>query len=554
MGRSSTPIIVQCRVTLAARGCGMDGRTPDATRRGQRLLGIAARAPWLAPGAIALVAFGLRLHGLGDKPLWLDEIASLRRATMPFPGIITESLHSNHYPTYFILLWLVAKFGTSQWLLRLPSAIFGAFGAGLVCAIGREADGPRTGIAAGLLLALSPFDVQFGQEARSYTLVACLILVAMWGLVRLARDPATAGYRRRRGRLTPPAAWLAYCVGTAAALNVLNVAVAWLVAANLAAIAIARRTDGERRAFLRNWGIAQALVVAAWLPAMVAVYVVSNGGVLRPASWAPAESMTTIWAVVAPVYLHRITAFITFDLLPARVPGLSVAIAALAAWGGWRLLRQRGPAVLAVIGCAGIAVPLLLLLASLYKPVLVPRYFGWSAAPFFVLAGAGLGRLTPGRFAGCAAALAAACLINLSPYYHDETKPRWDLAAAALAGATHDGDVVLLNSWYAHYVMTAFAERSELADRHVVLTWDPADAAARLQPHHDLWVVFGRAGQAAMPTTDAYLNSLSGIGRPIAEQQIGRYIVMWRFAPDAVAAGCGASFACGGENPASTAP
>src|SRR6185437_6172153 len=113
--------------------------------------------------------------------------------------MIAEALHSKHYPTYFALLWLVAKLGVSTWLLRLPSAIFGAIATALVVVIGREADKPRTGIAAGLLLALSPFDVQYGQEARSYTLVAVLILLALWGLVRIARES-----RRTRG------AWLAY--------------------------------------------------------------------------------------------------------------------------------------------------------------------------------------------------------------------------------------------------------------------------------------------------------------------------------------------------------
>lgn len=507
-------------------------------------------APWLPPAAIAMIALLLRLHGLGDKPFWLDEVASLQRATMPLPDVVTESLRSNHYPTYFLLLWLVAKFGVSQWLLRLPSAIFGAINAGLVCAIGREAGGPRSGIAAGLLLALSPFDVQYGQEARSYTLVACLILVAMWGLVRLAREPGIAAHQFRRDRL-PPAPWVAYCGGTAAALNVLNVALPWFLAANLAAIAIARSGGGGGAAFLRNWGFAQAFVIAAWLPSLAAVYIASNGAVLYASGWAPAETVATIWSIVAPVYLHRITAFITFDLMPATVPGLSAVIAALAACGAWRL-RGNLP-VLAVIGAAAVAVPLLLLPVSLVMPVLVPRYFAWSAAPFFVLAGAGLGHFPNRRFAGCAAMLAAACLINLLPYYKDETKPRWDLAAKRLASEAQPGDVVLLNNWYSYYVLQAFADRSGLDDRRLVLTWEP-DQAARLAPHHDLWVMFGRVGQAAMPPPKDYANSLSWLGRPVAEEHIGRHIVLWRFRSDGLAAGCATVPGCPASDPSNAKP
>lgn len=524
-------------------------QTVELSRRSSHRDQLRLLSRWrcLSPCCIALLALVLRLHGLGDKPFWLDEIASLRRSTLPLPDIIGESLRSNHYPAYFLLLWAVAKFGTSQFLLRLPSAIFGALGAGLVCAIGQEADGSRTGIAAGLLLALSPFAVQLGQEARSYTLVACLILVAMWGLVRLARDPAAAGWRCGAASRSPPAAWLAYAIGTAAALDVLNVAVPWLAAANLAAIFIAHGAGPGRRDFLRNWAIAQAIILAAWLPWLVALYVVSDGGILDAVGWVPPVTMAGVWSVAAPVYLQRISAFVTFDLLPAAVPGLACAIVGLTLWGAWRLRRE--PRVLVVLSTAGVVIPLLLLLASFYKPLLVPRYFAWSAAPFLVLAGAGLGRLPASCFAGAATALATACLINLLPYYHDETKPRWDLAASALAAAVHDGDVVLLNSWYAHYVMTAYAERTGLIDRHPVLTWNPAEAAA-LPPRHDLWVVLGRTGQAPLPAAEAYLDRLARLGRPIEERQIGRYITMWRFAPATVAATCGTAAMCAATAPA----
>ena len=527
-------------------------RVPTASRQRQRVAAVAAAWPHLAPIAIAAIALALRMHGLGDKPFWLDEVVSFRRATVPFAEVIAASVQNNHYPSYFLLLWLVAKIGTSQWLLRLPSAIFGSLGAGLVCLIGREADGLRTGIAAGLLLALSPFDVQYGQEARSYTLVASLILVALWGLVRLGRDPALAARPLRIDRL-PPGAWLAYGGGTAAALNVLNVAVGWLLAANLAALVIACRSGDARRTFLRNWGIVQGLVVAAWLPALVAVLAASKNGLLAVAGWAPTESLASIWAVAAPVYLDRIAAFITFDLLPPTVPGRSIVIAVLAAAGAWRLLR-REPNAFAIIGSAGIGVPLLLLLVSLYKPILVPRYFGWSAAPFFVLAGAGVAHLKARYFAAGAATLTVACLINLLPYYSDETKPRWDLLAAQLQQQVHDGDVVLLNNWYADYVMQAFVDRTGLADRRLVLTSHPRKAVAALLPHHNLWVVYGRAGQAVLPTPSQYMNSLSALGRPSDEQRFGRYVVLWRLTPDALAGDCTAAPAGSPPQPATGNP
>lgn len=483
------------------------------------------------PAAIGALAFLLRLHGLGAKPFWLDEITSLRRATGSLHHLLLDALHNRHYPSYFLLLWGIARFGASQFLLRLPSAIFGALAAALTSLIGRETAGARSGAVAGLLMALSPFDVQFGQEARSYTLVCALILVALLGLVRLARAPARAAQPWRQPE-TPRGAWLCYGLGTAAALSVLNVALAWLLAANLGAVAIAARAgpstgSGARRAFLRRWGLAQLLVLLAWAPSLAAVCLFSKVSLAHGANWAPPETAGAIWSALAPVYLLRISDFITFGLAPAAVPGLSLAVAALAALGLWRLRRER--AVLAVVGAAAFAVPLGMLLLSRVVPVLVPRYFAWSAAPFFVLAGAGLGEFTGLRFAVPAAALAAACAVNLAPYYHYETKPRWDRLAARLADRAKPGDVVLVNRGYSYYVFSIFAKRADLAGRGVRIARHLAEAE-RLAPGHNVWAVYGRTGQGPMSPLEAYLRSLAPLGRPAAEYSIGRYIVLWRFA------------------------
>ena len=254
----------------------------------------AASATWWLPLSIGFFALALRLYGLGDKPFWLDEVASLHRATVSLPELVVSSLHADHYPTYFVLLWLVAKLGTSQWLLRLPSAVFGALGAVLTYVIGREVSGRRSGAAAGLLMALSPLEVQFAQEARSYTLVSLLILTALWGLVRLSKNPPAAA-APIWSEDAPRAAWLAYGLGTAAALDVLNVAIPWLVAANLSAVAIGHSLGNAQRSFWRNWTWVQCGVLAAWLPLLLAIYVARHGAVIDDVGWAWPLSKQTVW-------------------------------------------------------------------------------------------------------------------------------------------------------------------------------------------------------------------------------------------------------------------
>ena len=246
----------------------------------------------------------------GDKPFWLDEVTSLRRATAHLPDLATDSLHNGHYPTYFLLLWLVAKIGSSQSLLRLPSAVFGAIAASLTCAIGNRVSGLRGGVIAGLLMALSPFQVQFGQEARSYTLASSLILTALYGLVRLTQQPAAAAVPlNKRGALWQ--AWSAYGLGTAAALDVLNIAIPWFIAANFAALAIARAAGSAKYGFWRNWITVQLLIVGVWAPMVALVWLNHSGTVLDGAGWVPAATSKTIWSAMAPVYLLRISSFVT---------------------------------------------------------------------------------------------------------------------------------------------------------------------------------------------------------------------------------------------------
>jgi uncharacterized membrane protein len=501
------------------------------------------------PASIGALAFLVRLYRLGDKPFWMDEITSLHRATATLPDLVVDSLHRNHYPTYFLVLWLVARIGTSGFLLRLPSAIFGAVGAALVCAIGSRAAGRRSGAVAGMLMAISPFEVQLGQEARSYTLVSCLILVALFGLVRLAQQPRLAALSPWR-TATLRGAWLAYCLGTGAALAVLNVAVPWLVASNLSAVAIAGRAGRARWGFLRNWVGAQLLILALWLPLLTALTLGSEGGVGAGTVWAPGGRAATIWTIIAPVYLLRISNFITLDLAPAILPALSLAVAAMAAIGAWRLRRR--PVVLVALGLAAFLLPLGLVLLSWLVPVLVPRYFAWGAGPFFILAGAGIGQLRASRFAVLTCILAAACLANLSPYYDYETKPRWDQLAARLAAKARPGDVVLVNDYYSYYVFSIFAARAGLAEHGVKVRWalseearltaerDPHEkswvdavqgfsSAARLAAGHDLWVIYGRSGQEAMEPSETYRRRLADLGRPLLEFSVGRYIVAWRY-------------------------
>lgn len=475
---------------------------------------------------VTLLALAVRLYGLGDKPFWLDEILTLKRASLPLAELALDSLRNRHYPTYFLLVRPFTSAGMNELVLRLPSAVFGALSVLVVTLAAGELRGLRAGLVAGLLMALSPFEVQFGQEARSYALISCLIMLALWGLLRIKNAPEAAALPvSRPGSLR--GAWAAYTLCTAAALLVQNIALPWLIVSNLAALAIVRAAASRRKELLRNWMLSQAIILLLWLPGFIVMLSINRGDVMSALRWVPATTWENVWVIAGAVYLFRVSDLMTFMLLPAPLPGFGFAVAAMALFGAWRL--RHDPIALAVIGSAFLAMPIAIAVLTAYQPILVPRYLMWSTGPYFVLAGIGAAAL-PTRFFTPAAAIAAlGAALSLAPYYTAETKPRWDHAAAYLADRARPNDVIVARGGLTEFVFRAFARRYHLDPAIPIFAWDPNESLRRAAEGKRAWIIYGRTGQGAIETEQEFRKRWTAFGEPAEEIRFGSHILMLRF-------------------------
>ncbi len=510
----------------------MDGE--DAS--GERMqTGPAFRTPmgrrlayWLCLLGVVAVALLARLHGIGDKPFWMDEITTLQRSSMSLQGIVADSLSFHHLPAYFVLeSWLV-PFGNTEIVLRLPSALFGAVSCLALFGIGCSLAGLRAGVLAGLLMALSPLQVQYGQEARSYAMVTCLISIALWGLVKLACNPAAAS-RPWRDPGGARWAWAAYGLGTLAAMNVLSVALFWLIAANLAAPMITRHRDADGRRFLINWLTMNAGIVLASLPWFVAMYFATRSHLTEGLDWIPPLSPARIWSALASVYLMRHSSLISLRLLKDGVPLLALVVAVLGAFGLVHLARRR--TALAVLALALVTLPLGLIALSAVTPMWMPRFVLWSAAPFFVLAGTGLALLPRRWQMPVASAVVLAALVNLRPYYREETKPRWDLAAATLQAGLQEDDLVLVDDPWAVKMLNVYLSRIGADLLPEDWTVDCSVAQERLNQGGHVWAVHGRVGQADKESIAEFSDSLASLGQPAAAMREGLDVLVEQFQP-----------------------
>ncbi|RKY36518.1 MAG: hypothetical protein DRP78_03400 [Candidatus Omnitrophota bacterium] len=130
---------------------------------------------WILASIIVLGAF-LRIYNLGAESLWYDEVGSIDQATRSLP-VLFSKFHLS--PLYFVLLkYWMRLFGASEFVLRLPSVLFGVGALFLIYKIGQMLFNTRVGLLSSLILAISPFHLFYCQEARHYSLFIFLTLLS----------------------------------------------------------------------------------------------------------------------------------------------------------------------------------------------------------------------------------------------------------------------------------------------------------------------------------------------------------------------------------------
>ena len=130
----------------------------------------------LALGTVLALATMLRLHELGARSLWVDELVSVGLATQDL-GTILFVLYGEeaNMTLYYLVMrgWvLLVGGGASEAWMRLPSALFGVASLWALYRLGADLDRPPTGVLAALLGAVNAYHVGMSQEARAYSLWA----------------------------------------------------------------------------------------------------------------------------------------------------------------------------------------------------------------------------------------------------------------------------------------------------------------------------------------------------------------------------------------------
>lgn len=145
--------------------------------------------------AIVLLACVLRAITLGQQSLWIDEsVTWLLVAHHKLGRVLADiSVKEVTPPLYYIIAWAWTHLaGTSEFLLRLPSAVAGVATVPVAYLTGKRLLSARAGLIAAALTALSPLYVWYSQEARAYSLFALASAVSFLFFVRARADRSNA--------------------------------------------------------------------------------------------------------------------------------------------------------------------------------------------------------------------------------------------------------------------------------------------------------------------------------------------------------------------------
>ena len=144
---------------------------------------------------VALVAGILRFYRIDEKSIWLDEAFSLWIARQSiWEGWRWLIEVDQHPPFYYSLLHLwIGLFGPLEGAVRTLSALASTMTVPVFYAgCRRLLDRPTAAIAV-VILAVSPFHVQFAQETRMYALLTLEVAFVFYFLARLVTSRVPSG-------------------------------------------------------------------------------------------------------------------------------------------------------------------------------------------------------------------------------------------------------------------------------------------------------------------------------------------------------------------------
>ncbi|MDR3747162.1 MAG: glycosyltransferase family 39 protein [Acidobacteriota bacterium] len=309
----------------------------------------------------------LQLHAITTKSFWLDEGSSITMARLDWFNFLRILWRREmNMVLYYLLLrgWL--HFGDSVAWIRGLSVVFAVAAIPAIFLLGRKMLGTRFGLVSALLLSVNAFQVRYAQEARTYSLLVLLLIVANYFFVS-----AIESGRRRD--------WDWYIAASSLAIYahffaVLVVVAHWVALRVMVQTGVTDSSQEVRAQFRRA-----ARLVALWT-APIWIFIATTGA--GPIAWIPRPGLQDIIGL-----LQKLSG----NVQPSELIMYAACVLAGLIAGVKAMKRGQPESSLYVILACWFFVPLtIVLLVSIARPVFAPRYLMISLPAWIMLAAGGL--------------------------------------------------------------------------------------------------------------------------------------------------------------------
>ena len=405
---------------------GLTGTPRLGSRLQSALSGLLPQSPWHQVALITLLAAALRVHGIDTDGYWKNELFSLtwiRNSTrfLAVEGLLTET----NPPFYYLLLkaW-TGIFGTAEAGARSLTVLISIATVPLTFALGRALGGNRVGIIAAFLLAITPVQIYFAQEARVYAFLPFFVTLTLLGVCRFLAPLQVPV--PRDGELPRTPGLVLYTAGAIGLLqsHATSVFTMTALAGTVFVVLLDMRAP---RAIVSRFFVASLIAALTASPIVGAMLMqVDSPNV----SWMPRFGPETLMIVDHFMLLGPL---IRSDfgengsrLLALGQLGMAIVAAIMLFITARRAIHNRHALALVLL------FPLFFIVLtgaiSLFKPILIPRIALWTSVPICLAAGFVLASRIHRPLRVITGGLLLACLgiglINncLAPTQH---KPDW---------------------------------------------------------------------------------------------------------------------------------
>src|SRR3954470_16317232 len=151
----------------------------------------ATRGVLVAVLGLSAALLAMVLFHLGAKSLWQDEAytwSAVSRSFGDYVALLRGAESQN--VLYSVLMFGWVHVGDSETMLRLPSAVFAVCTVPAMYFAGRALFDRRVGLVAALLFTVNANALEFGQEARAYSLAILLSTLSIGGFATEVRQPS----------------------------------------------------------------------------------------------------------------------------------------------------------------------------------------------------------------------------------------------------------------------------------------------------------------------------------------------------------------------------